>query len=224
MKKLSIIIPSLRKQRIDNLISNIKRVSYSNYEIIVVGEKPIYPEGIICIEDKTRDGPISASELGYQNSSGKYITVLPDDCKVLLGWDVNMISFIEQQGNNIFQGNFSLISSGDKKELPQPVYEYFGKPFAPFFIISRKSIEKVGGFLLTKYKHFYSDVDLSMRVWMNGGVVSTCWNAFIVGEVLNDSLHSKNVTRFAERDFEVFKESWKHLAGEEQDYSCHPIL
>jgi hypothetical protein len=54
-----------------------------------------------------------------------------------------------------------------------------GKQYARWGMVSRRTLETIGGFFDETYVAHYGDVDLSLRCWKAGGVVATCIGAVI---------------------------------------------
>ncbi len=80
-----------------------------------------------------------------------------------------------------------------------------GKQYARWGMLSRGTIEKIGGFFDEAYVAHYGDVDLSLRCWKAGGSVATCKDAEIE---MHGHWHVNTAPQSA--DEALFLERWQH--------------
>ena len=91
MEKVSVIIPAYNSgEKIERCIQSILSQDYPNVEIIVVDDHSkdnIYEilkgRGIRVIRNKKNLGLAASLNIGINNSSGRYILTIHDDCKLL---------------------------------------------------------------------------------------------------------------------------------------------
>jgi hypothetical protein len=202
MTKVSIIIPSLRKDRLMECMVNVLAHSKGvDYEMVIISPftPPFFWDGkVVWVNEEKAEGVMHAVESGVQKATGEYITTVTDEAIVQYAWLDNMLRFME--GKKGVLGSFKVIP-------PYPFY-YYGRYFAPFPFIHRDLLRRVGMFYDTKYKAFYADPDLSMRVWDVGGTVEECPDALIESKYYNDGVHSNNVNKYHAKDKETFINTW----------------
>jgi hypothetical protein len=80
-----------------------------------------------------------------------------------------------------------------------------GKQYARWGMLSRKTIDAIGGFFDESYVAHYGDVDLSLRCWRAGGAVATDPHAVIE---LHGHFHVSTAPNSA--DEALFLERWRH--------------
>lgn len=211
MKKLSIIIPSLRTYRLKECLAFIHaNTANVDYEVVVVGNAfPDHcpPVSLKFVYEEIPRGVVNAVNAGFAVSDGEYVCTLSDEALVRQNWASNMLRFLAG-----FDGDVQ----GCPKVVPPSPFHYFNKIFAPFPFMRRDLIEKVGGLFDQEYRSFYADPDLSMRVYANGGTVAVCEASVVYHPFINDALHQKSVQLYADQDRATFIKRWGHL-GEFKD-------
>jgi glycosyltransferase involved in cell wall biosynthesis len=214
-KKLSIILPSLRREMLprclQTIVSNTRAL---DYEIIVVSPFSVI-EGCRCeikwVEDSKIAGVIYAVNRGFEAAEGEFVAALSDECRVQPDCFDNAVMFAADQADNT-EVALHLI----QKVIPPTRFEYYRRIFAPFPLLRKSLIEKLGCFFDENYKCFYADPDLSLRVYEIGGNVQVCPTAYLSCPSLDDAVHLNNVRKYLEPDREFFKNRWNHL-GEFRD-------
>lgn len=190
---VSIILPSLRLEATEILREKIAKCT-KDYELIITTEL---------------GGVNRAAQNALHSAKGDYILLICDDMEPTEGWVGTMKDFI---GDKFAIGNFRAL---DDWENLLPVEKYYNKVYSWFPFISRESLEKLGGVLLdTRYKSFYGDPDLSLRMWWAGGEVLTCNDARIKLCGIYDDLKKDNAEKYEEEDKQTFIERWTPVYGE----------
>lgn len=216
---LSIIIPSLRPQKLLDCILNINLNTHLSYEIICVVDDfdrfdkiPLLfgfsGHTIKFIKDDKCIGTTYPIQLGLEQSSGTYIVALSDDALPQENWADNMYSFLDKQNNSIpLIGSFVVYDeTGELGNIG-----YYGRSFSPFPFIRKDNIDKIGGYYETKYNAYFADPSTGIRCWEAGGKVLVCPEAKIYHKYNPDTLHLSNKDKYWEHDESIFKETWKHL-------------
>jgi hypothetical protein len=90
--------------------------------------------------------------------------------------------------------------------------KYYGKECSIHPFIKREAI--TGNFFDPRFKRFYGDIDLSLRIWAAGGTVQTCSNSCITMFNNRDKIKREALTNFYFQDEEEFKKKW-----DEYDFS-----
>lgn len=216
--KLSIILPSLRENNLNKCLKCIYSNSFTNYEVIVVGNfEPLFLLGgwwnqtnlnIKFIDDDKCIGTTYAIQRGFEKATGEYIVTLSDDALVCPHWDDHMIAFLEKQPTNkIVLGNFRVYDHTGE----MPKIGYYNRQFSMFPILKKSDIEKLGIYYSTEYNAFYSDPDLGMRVSEANGLIANC-NTAIIYHIFNpDEGWLQRKENYMQRDEELFKSKWSHL-------------
>lgn len=212
--RFSILLPTLRRKLFEATLHSIYANSKSNnYEIIVVSPFPVKGENIRWIEEKHAGGCIRAFADAYEQSRGDIIVAMTDDTMALPGW----LDAIDRW-----------IIEGEKKYMPYCVSlnrvnvpmlgTAYGKHYAYFPAISRRSIQAAGGlFYDPAFVGNWADPDLGMRVWEAGGRVEFCRDSYIFLVTLqahfSEAAHKTG--RYFAKDTELFCRRWGHIAPPE---------
>lgn len=144
MKKVSIIVPTYKRSNtIINIVNNVLRQDYPNFEIIIIDDngigkpeqkktlsslKPLLEknDNIRYIPHKQNLGACSARNTGINESKGDYIAFLDDDDNWHPSFITNMITTAYQKNVDIIYSNFFRIDESgiyyNKNEK-----NYFGK-------------------------------------------------------------------------------------------------
>jgi len=164
MNKVSIILPSLRPKLAMQSLLAIERCSRgADYEVIMVS--PFEPPGshVTWIREAEARGNAAAHYQGYQAATGDYIVHLSDDVLPVPGWLDELTHRIDKRervhfpfvlGLQVARFQFSTV---------------YGRYFANFLALSRRSAEAIGGTFSTDYVAHFADADISMRAWHTGG-------------------------------------------------------
>lgn len=193
---LSIILPSIREDKREICVGEIKKYTQGiDYEI-VLNTEPI--------------GFYQAIEQAYRRARGEYIVLLADDILPMVRWAEKMIDFMGSHEDEIFEGGFKFLN----RDGPCPEHGYYGKLFTRVPFIRRKVCEEVGGFIDTAYKAFFGDADLSLRVWNAGGRVEVCPYAQLYSADIPDNQHKAMMGRYYAQDKKTFRERWDGIFGE----------
>lgn len=209
----SIIVPTLRPKLLACTLYSIHRNSRGHdYEVVVVSPFEATGDRVRWSPERVVGGPIAAHSQGVADSHGDILITMTDDTIALPGW----LDTIEQR-----------ITTGEQQWIPfclglnrvnsPAVGTVFGRYYAYFPIISRRSVEVlgVGGMYDSAYRGNWADPDLGLRIWASGGRVEFCAEARTMASTLQryfpEAAH-KN-TRPQVR-YEMFFERWGHLAGD----------
>jgi GT2 family glycosyltransferase len=209
-KKLSVIIPSLRREMLNRCLRSIVSNTHDlDCEIIVVSPFSVI-EGchytIKWVEDTKIAGVSYAVNRGLEAAEGEFVTTLSDECLLQPYCFDNAVLFAAAQADNI-EIALNLIPN----VIPPCRFEYYGRSYAPFPLLRKSLIEKLGCFFDENYKAFYADPDLSLRVYETGGNVQRCPTAYLSCPSIDDPVHLNNVRKYLEPDRAFFKKRWNHL-------------
>ena len=207
----SIIVPTLRPKLLACTLYSIHRNSVGHdYEVVVVSPFEASGDRVRWSRERTARGSIAAHIQGVAESRGDIIITMTDDTIALSGW----LDTIEQR-----------IADGEKKWFPfclslnrinSPlVGTVFGRYYAYFSIVSRRTVEALGGMYDPAFKGNWADPDFGLRIWDRGGRVEFCAEATTMCSTLQlyfaEAPH-KTVAR--QDDTELFFQRWGHLAGD----------
>jgi GT2 family glycosyltransferase len=206
--KLSIILPSLRREMLNRCLQTIETNTFElDYEIIVICPQSVI-EGcdyhIRWVEELERAGVCHAVNRGFEAAEGEYVFTLSDESLVKPHCLDNLVRFADAQAENVICA---------PTVIPHSQLVYFGRPFATFPLLRKSLIKKLGCFFDENYKCFFADPDLSLRVHELGGGVMECPTAEIYSPHYNDEVHALNVKKYLDQDQDYFIQRWKHLMG-----------
>ncbi|RJF83671.1 glycosyltransferase family 2 protein [Azospirillum cavernae] len=165
MPTFSIILPTLRQPLAEAAIRAIQEHSVGHdYEIVLVAPFAIDAPRVVSVIETERRGNCTAHATGYAASSGDVIVAMSDDHLALPGW---------------LDGVAETIAAKEKLDFPflgglnRPDHPHFGVIYGLYYayfpVMSRRSVEEVGGWFSTDYRAHYGDPDLAIRVWALGG-------------------------------------------------------
>jgi len=190
MPLCSILIPSLRPERLKGCIESIDKATKLTYEILTDDE----PGGIYKSVKKM-----------LTKAKGDYIVHIPDDVYAVDGWLDNMIKFLDSK-DGLFLGSFKSYSRKWASEEGENFVN--GKRYSTFPVMRRSDIDMLGEFMDTEYSSFYGDVDLGLRVWKAGGEVAVCENAWLETENEEDDMHERSKGLYEKEDRGKFIKRW----------------
>lgn len=212
MPKISILLPSLRPKLLQSTLFGISICSAGHdYEVIVVSPDPVSGERVRWVKETEKRGCIAAHLRAFEESAGDVIVLMTDDTIVLPGW-LDAIA--------------TTIGEGEKQYFPycvglnrlnsRFVGTVFGKYYAYFPAISRRSLDAVGGLFDPRFTAHWADPDLGLRIWDAGGRVEFCEKArAAVSSLQRHFVEAAHKSSAFERDARSFMAKWGHLAGEE---------
>lgn len=210
-RKLSIILPSLRREMLKRCIQTIEANTFGlDYEIVVVCPQSVI-EGcnynIKWVNELKRAGVSNAVNRGFEVAEGEFVFTLSDESLVQPHCLDNLVKVAAIQRWNVICAPMV---------IPHTKLVYYGRPFATFPLLPKSLIQKLGCFFDENYTCFYADPDLSLRVFELGGCVVECPTSEIHSPCYNDEVHSYNIKNYLQKDRQYFINRWKHL-GEFRD-------
>lgn len=220
---ISVILPSLRPSQLAQCLASIHRYTVGiDYEVVVVSPFDIEPHpNVVHVKEARSEGVYKAVANGYEQVKGEYIIHMPDDSRPTPFWAANMIAFMSPYDDELFEGNFRHFDA--RGERPEP--GIYGKLYAPFLCIRRDKADRIGGLMDCYYKSFWGDLDLSLRVWHNGGRVETCPNAWVYHADCNDDAYKSSYSSYFVHDREAFIRRWHHIYAQpgESFFGSQPV-
>lgn len=206
--KLSIIIPSLRADKMENLAKQFAEYC-SKYEIIVISPNEINVENTVWIKEDKPAGIYKAVEKGLKKAKGDYILHMPDDMEIFPDTINNALKFMDWKKKTIV--GFKCVGNDG---LEFEIGGYFGKIFASCPLISRKTLKYLDNILMdTYYTSFYGDPDLSLRLWVKGGKVEICKEAKMYIHGCHDEIKINSLQAYEDKDKEKFIKRWETKLG-----------
>lgn len=212
MPEVSILLPSLRHTCVLKRIEEFDQMNSGvDYEIIIVSPFIVEGNKVVHIAESEPKGNVYAQNLAYKNSSGKYIVNWTDDISPTPNCLAEMLNFVKDKPDPFIGVFGQKLVNGE--ELPQ--WSIYGKLQACWGCASRTTIEMIGGYLYPAFKSFWSDPDLSLRVWEKGGTVKVCPKAWLIIAESQDveNVTSRNASMYWEKDTETFFNRWHEKLG-----------
>ncbi len=205
-----VILPAARLQEQAQMIVDRLWENTSVKEVVVTSPD-FQVERAWCVKDPMV-GSSRAISLAYK-LCGLHTKVFDDGAATHIAWlsDIcypfpyaldKMLTFVESHPDPFI---------AEFRTIPPVTRGYYrvctitGKQYARWGMLSRGTIEKIGGFFDEAYVAHYGDVDLSLRCWKAGGSVATCKDAEIE---MHGHWHVNTAPQSA--DEALFLERWKH--------------
>jgi len=210
MKKVSIIIPSLRKDRIKACVKRIIDTQKDiDYEILVVTSLNFNFDSkkVKIIKEKEIKGSNYAIMLGVEKSNGEYIFEIPDEFLLYPDCIKNLIEFIEEEKVDLSSPRFYDFKG---VMLENTIYNFW-YPKAPF--MKKENSIKYGGLYDLSFIGFHGDTDLALRVVNQGGKVKLCdyaWAEYHNAE--HDNIRAKRILT-SKQDENNFLRKWDSIYG-----------
>ena len=211
MPVFSLSLPSLRQDNVELVIKYIHDCSAgADYEIVVVSPFEISGPRIKHVLEKEARGNCSAHAAAYAASAGEYIITFTDDIIPTPGWLDGLQQTMEAREALHFP------FCGGLYRANWPIFGTIYGLFYPYFpVLSRRGVEKIGGYFSRDYAAHFGDPDLALRVWDAGGRCELVTSAKIY------SLHQLDRTNEAhhkgtagQRDMDTFQTRWGGKYGE----------
>lgn len=227
MKKISIVISSLRPDRLEETIDSTA-MHADLIEVVVISPSPPKPRDFVRHIPVPPPGDpkeltfTQKFNLGAENARYEYIVFNNDDFHFRPGWASALIRHMEQKSVKPYLAGFHLATRG----VVHTRYTAFGMLYANIGCIRKADLKLVGGKLFDdRYYMYTSDIDLSMRIWKNGGEVGLCHEVIVdsdrdVDQVMlsqksvfakkRETIPSKRTYRdeWFEHDNDIFFRTW----------------
>ena len=176
-KRISVIISSLRPERLEITIDNIS----SEKDLVeVVVASPFVPKTRDFVRHVPVPAPGAPGELTFtqkfnlaaEAAKGEFIFYNNDDIHFASpGWAVQLVKHMESASNHPYLGAVHIMAKG-KIEMRHTI---FGLLYGNHGCIRKSDLSLIGGKLLDERLFmYYSELDLALRVWAAGGEVGMC--------------------------------------------------
>lgn len=202
------LFPEILQATIQTLYQNLPSNAGFEYEIVIVSPFQVTGPYIKWVpEDKPR-GNSFAHNQAYLHSTGDVIIALSDD-------------FFFQEP--FLESAIAQLVEGEKSYFPYAcgltsnlVGTVFGIYYPYFPVISRRSIEAVGGFYSPEFIAHFADCDLALRIWSSGGKCEIAMDSHIYGLERKQQVElpeSQHRSLAKVQDMETFLKKWMPLYG-----------
>jgi glycosyltransferase involved in cell wall biosynthesis len=195
MKELSILLPSIRPRMFKNCMNSIHLNTRDvDYEVIAahdVGD-------LYDVINKS-----------YAKASGKYVSLLCDDCEVHPGWARKMIDLLEKKPK-LTMGTPVVFSNRAGVIRTERDIIYKDKPCSIFPFFRKCDVDDMFGFMFDypRFKRFYGDIDLSLRFWGYGGSVEKCEDSEITVYFIRDQIKKDALNKYFKDDEDSYNSQW----------------
>jgi glycosyltransferase involved in cell wall biosynthesis len=211
MALISIIMPALRPElavkAIQHIFVNSRRVAI---EIVVVAPFDIQGDRIRHVKETEPRGVIAANIAGYAAATGDIIVAMTDDMLPQEAWLNEVEERIRMMEARFFPfaGGLNMVTAGVFGSV-------YGLYYPNFPVISRRSLDAVGGWFQPEFTAHYADPDLGMRVWDKGGRCELIESACIAENFAEDpATQSKHKMTTHLKDFETFAGKYHDRYGQ----------
>ncbi len=210
MPLFSLSLPSLREENAELVIRHIEEHSVGvDYEIVVVSPFEMSGPRIVHVPEVKPRGNCSAHADAYEASSGDYIVTFTDDIIPTTGW----LDGLDEQMQAREAEHFPFCGG-----MHRANWLIFGTVYGlyyPYFpVLSRRSVEAIGGYFSRDYQAHFGDPDLAMRVWDAGGRCELLPSVKIYGlhqlDKTDEAFHKRTS---GDRDMEAFQQRWAEKYG-----------
>ena len=202
---ISITLPSLRHDYVTETIREIYNATKGvEFEIIVVSPFCVQGPRIKWIQETEPLGASGAHNAAFDAASGDIIVAMTDDVAPSPGW----LDGIEQEIAEKEARHFPY-AGGLHWCTSQLIGVAYGLYYPYFPVMSRRSIEAIGGYYSTDFYYAFCDTDIGLRIWDANGFCEPLLHRVIYRtreEVEERNSDHKN-TGF-EHDAEVFLKKW----------------
>jgi hypothetical protein len=222
MARLSILMPTLRPDYAENAIRQVLMCSgRHDYELIVVSPFPVAGDDRIRhVPEETPEGDSAAYARALAVATGEIVLPMIDDFAPAFGWLDGLAEAVEQGERD------GLPFLGGLHWVNHPWFNTaYDRYYAFFPVMSRRSLESIGGYIDTAFRANFGDVDLSLRVWAAGGHVAMLPKAAIYKSRPEDEARLSPYKRNgAEADFATFVGRWHQHLGPARPASFEGII
>lgn len=188
MPACSVLIPSLREDKLNACVESVSKFELLDVEILV---------------NRDSGGIYKAVNQLVDEAKHDILVHIPDDCVVRFGSLKNIVEFVDKQ-DGLFEASFRVMHDGVEQEN----YQYYGKTFAPYICTNKKTLDAVGGMFDKNLNSFYGDPDLSLRIWQAGGRVEVCPDAWVVSNSVIDQVSVDSSRKYLRQDRDYFVKKW----------------
>lgn len=211
MKKISVILASIRSNYARQCIERIREATSSglDYEIVVVSPFNLDISDIKLIHEEKSNGVNNAVEIGWRNCEGEYIFVLSDDQLIQTNCLENLVEQMKLHDHEMYLTG-ARSSNLWEIENDQKIYDFY---YPCNSCIKKSNVEKLGCLYDPYYTQYLADPDLALRIIKEGGKVEPCNNAWIENNNANDDIQKNNINKFFEEDYKKFFERWHKIYG-----------
>lgn len=221
MPRISILMPTLRPDYAENAIRQVLMCSpRQDYELIVVSPFPVAGDRIRHVAEAEPEGDSAAYARALAVADGDIVLPMIDDFAPAYGW---------------LDGLAEAVAEGERRGLPfcgglywanHPWFNTaYGRYYAFFPAMSRRSIEHAGGYIDTAFRANFGDVDLSLRVWQAGGHCALLPRSPIYKARAEDEARLSPYKRHgAQADFAVLIERWHGRLGDGRPSSFDGVI
>jgi hypothetical protein len=121
-----------------------------------------------------------------------------------------MIQMMEQRYAELCIVAFKMETPTGKEIGPFGAYN---RLYACYGCMDYTTTIQLGGYLSKDFRDSWADIDISLRCWEKGGIVSICQNAIVIPRQIEDDIYKTHRQRFQD-DFEVFLSKWHDKLGQ----------
>jgi hypothetical protein len=213
--ELSILIAALRPELLATALPAIRlAIGTTPYEIVVVSPFPVSAPDVVWVDETKPRGSPAAYVAAYAASCGDVVAVMSEDLLPAPGMLDLMVEFVRRGERSHFPfaaGARWIVHN--KHDVVGTVYgRYY--PYLP--ALSRRSVERIGGWYDPEFRAGWADSDLALRIWQAGGRCELCRAALVYShpfDAIGGQAPAKSVSGTADRDFARFRARWHPIFG-----------
>jgi predicted Zn-dependent protease len=212
--RLSVVLPTLRPALLASLLPWLARAAGEyEHEVVVVSPRPVEGPNVRWIEEKVRRGGPSAQSEAYAHATGDVIILGTDDTMpVPRAYALAAERAIAGAAGGVPFATGLRWMVNNAYDIAGTVYGYY-YPYLP--VMTRRSVERAGGWIGGGYAANWADADLALRVWQAGGRCALCRSALVRSHPFDPMLEQATgkASPTLHADFRRFDERWRPVFG-----------
>lgn len=212
MRKISVVISSLRPDRLEETIDTT--AMHSDWvEVVVASPTPPRPRDFVVhvpVPPPGDPNELSWSQknnLAVKAASGEYLVFNNDDIHFRPGWAPAILKHMEAQAKvRPYLAAFHMANKG----VLHTRYTAFGMLYPNHGCLRKADLAYIGQTLFDeRFWLTHNDVDLGMRIWFAGGRVEMCPDVILdIDRDKPSPVTNPYRTKFFDRDSDTFMRIW----------------
>jgi GT2 family glycosyltransferase len=213
-RRVSVTIPSLNPRLLADTVGALATNSTElDIEAVVVSTLEARGPGVVWVPETERRGSIAAHALAFQHASGELLINLADDRMPMPGALDVAVARLDARGTGA--APFSVGLNWIIRNRTASAGTSYGHYYPYFHVMTRRSVEQIGGWIDPVYRRHFADADLAMRVWAAGGRCELAAAALMVQHPLGIAARSNfSQSEALELDMATYQGRWRPQFGQ----------
>jgi GT2 family glycosyltransferase len=206
MPDIAILLPSLRPTAALACVNAFRATQPDvDYEIVLVSPFVIVDAHTQWIEERTPRGVNAAMNLAHSAAIAPVVAFWADDARPAIGCLRAMLDALQATpGATLGAFRMRYPHGGEADQ-----WAVYGQHYACFGAIRKTDADDAGGLFDERFRSYWADPDLALRVVSLGGLVRLVADAWVIIDQIDDELaRTTNAARFT-LDFKTFAQAWR---------------